>query len=114
MNKERLLRLAEHLDTVPNKKYSHFEWFCGTKACALGHATNVLEFNLDGLFRSGNYVAYRTPSGVEYGIWAAQSFFDLSSDICDRIFSTTGYSLVDGPVTPRAVAVLIRKVVAGG
>lgn len=51
MNKERLLRLAEHLDKLPPEKF-YFGSFvgkdwdgksdiltCGTTACAIGHAT---------------------------------------------------------------------------
>lgn len=48
---ERLLRLADHLDTVPVAEfdYAHFISECGTSACALGHAARLPEFNVLGL-----------------------------------------------------------------
>ena len=45
MNQERLLRLAEHLDTVNEKQFDMSNWArqsnCGTVCCACGHACNL-------------------------------------------------------------------------
>lgn len=51
INAERLLRLADHLDTVPDEKfdYSTFIRSCGTVGCALWHAATLPEFNALGL-----------------------------------------------------------------
>lgn len=73
MNKERLLRLADHLDKVKPEKFDITHWvtneinpdlvlkstkedrelsiegFCGTVACVLGHAAFIPEFRKAGL-----------------------------------------------------------------
>lgn len=60
MNAERLLKLADFLDTVPPERFEYAVWAseattdlrapgCGTKACALGWATAIPEFAALGL-----------------------------------------------------------------
>src|SRR5260370_769502 len=59
---ERLLRLASYLEKLPRDKFRFDSWiqfegsdlynndeFCGTKACALGHAALMPEFRQLGL-----------------------------------------------------------------
>lgn len=53
---DRLLRLADFLDTVPPEQFDYNIWFngtalgeCGTTACALGWATAIPEFQALGL-----------------------------------------------------------------
>ncbi len=57
MNRERLLRLADFLDTLPPSKFNYGTWAdtltpegtCGTTACALGWAAQMPEFRELGL-----------------------------------------------------------------
>jgi hypothetical protein len=49
MNKERLKRLANYLDTVKPEEFNLKDWKCGTVACAVGHACSIPEFSAAGL-----------------------------------------------------------------
>lgn len=63
MNKERLLILADFLDTVPEDRFDMRRWAdagfsdgkCGTRACALGWACTILEFQQLGLYLEEQY-----------------------------------------------------------
>lgn len=86
MNKERLLKLADLLDTVPPEGWTFSTWaradnwseppiigHRGTVACAAGWATTIPEFAAAGL-------THRTPSGPQ------RHFTENSSSV---IFSAT-------------------------
>ena len=45
----RLLKLADHLDTVPPETFDMSTWWCGTRGCAMGHAAQMPAFRRLGL-----------------------------------------------------------------
>lgn len=101
MNKERLLKLADFLDTVPPARFRFDVWAhnkkgeeikigeCGTTACAVGWATTIPEFAAAGLHLriGGDFGPTATPEfdGSE-SIEAVMRFFDLSMHDAERLF----------------------------
>lgn len=119
MNTERLLRLAEHLETVVAKVAGTFamaSWRdrneCGMTACAFGHACSIPEFRAAGLVMAdvedgGGQPFYRGHAGFT----AAQAFFDLDLEQAYYLFADERYpGVVVGPLD---VATHIRELVAG-
>lgn len=121
MNKKRLLKWAEFLETeVPPKRFDMGVWGtgplskCSTAACALGWATAIPSFRRAGLttlptFDGGFAVEYRSNDGSTYGASAAEQFFGIRSDDAALITDPAFYST---PPTPKQVAKRIRKLVA--
>lgn len=117
---ERLLKLADHLDTVPRAQLNMGTWKCGTVACAVGHAAMMPEFNAEGLrmiSEAGNhrygdaYPCYTEGIKTHYSPWdAAMKFFGLSWQDANHLFSSTHYDL---PPTPAEVSARIRGLVEG-
>lgn len=110
--KERLLKLAAHLTTVPRKGFDmgYFSQ-CGAPACALGHATTIFdELHLD---KGGGLVYTNVHEGVVlrmFGMDAAQYFFCLSIYDANKLFSGENHR-ADGkhlPETPKMVAKRLR------
>lgn len=119
MNKERLLKLAALLDTVPDDKFDMGAWGtsarpiaktprCVTAACALGWATAIPEFHAEGL----QLFAYpgETQAFVEYQAHldeeAGARFFGLTSAETCRLF-LSGFDM-----TAKEKAEEIRELVA--
>lgn len=118
---DKLLRLAEHLETQVKPRFFNMEvWAeteeCGTVACAAGHACSIPEFRRAGfkiVYKSdGNlYPQYRGRESFD----AIDKFFGLTDADTDFIFSKNSYP--SKKVTPKMVARRIRKLVqlrAGG
>lgn len=131
MNKERLLKLASFLDTLPPERFDIQHWVrydwggkpdlsCGTSACALGWATTIPEFREAGL-------RLRQTTWGFVGVWcpgveetdshhhsmsqeAAQVFFGLAKKEADRIFMPDYYDYDGEDVKPVDVAERIREV----
>lgn len=122
MNTDRLLKLADRLDTVPPDRFDLDAWFqsftedeCGTAACAVGWACTIPEFNAagfraemsdDGYCLCPQYIPADT--GPVYTSWAAvREFFGLTQPEADRLFFAGSYPLDSDP-TPAEVAARIR------
>lgn len=132
MNAERLLRLADHLDTVPAVVFDMTQWAmradCGTVACALGHACSIPEFAAAGLRLDWSHGPYERPSESAcvrlgdgsplngYGV--AGAFFDLYIQDVYHLFSPSDYLDANGDqradIHPAEVAARIRDLVAKG
>lgn len=122
MNKERLLKLAEVLETesrgrvltVPGSGKVEFDMGlviskngCGTAACAMGYAGLHPWFNRRGLVYDGfNGIKYRGVPGTS-SFRAAAAFFEISRYDADELF-TSSYAAE----TPKQVAKRIREFVA--
>lgn len=103
MNKERLLRLADFLDNeVPIAHFDMSSWFdvggrprhlaklgeCGTSACAFGWATQIPEFQEQGLRLSSlNGVTFNQLDGYD----AAEAFFDIKRAASAYLFSASDH-----------------------
>lgn len=128
MNKKRLLKLADFLDTLKPKNFDVSEWArqgtvwirgdevkpdCGTVACAAGWACFIPEFQRLGLMLAPNREGVFVVCFDHYwGDDAIEIFFGLGEDssLTSRIFYQDGYD--DSRVTPKMVAKRIRQVVA--
>ena len=131
MNKERLLKLADFLETVPPKRFEmdrFFGWVgkaiwetntfddlesdCGTDGCALGWATTIPEFKKAG-FKA---VKGQGPDSlwieIQYGSWtgfsAAEKFFGIDKRQCTNLF---GGRYDNRKTKPTTVAKQIRRLV---
>lgn len=111
MNKERLLKLADFLDTVPAEKFDLRTWQCGTTACAVGWACTMPEFQDEGLVLANRWPDFIPfPMYIGYTCWTAvKQFFELTSVNADHLFDAGEY---EPGATPQDVAVRIRRVVA--
>ena len=106
--RERLLRLADFLDTVPDERFDFGVWAgqdwggkadlsCGTVACALGWATALPEFQALGmrLARAGDgNIAVTTSRAKPIATWiasveAADAVFGLDDDEVEHQFTPT-------------------------
>lgn len=124
MNTERLLKLAEKLDTVPEDRFDLSSWAddrfmpgdCGTTACAVGWACTIPEFNEAGLrlvySPSGPFPQFVTSEVNYQWFTAAEKFFDLNFGEADYLFSSMCY--VGADRTPSGVAGRIRSLVQQG
>jgi hypothetical protein len=118
LNKRKMLKWAAFLDQVPRKNFDMSNWgvgdapvfdqpTCATRACALGWATAIPEFNRAGLYLRANFgsyggcVYYRGVSGDD----AAREFFGLTVSQAERLCYT-------GSDDPKAKARQIRRMVA--
>lgn len=136
MNAQRLLRLADHLETVVAQSPERFDMGtfavqrpdCGTVCCALGHACEIPEFAAVGLRIDWEDESRRERRGWRYGrvrydglrdFAAAEALFDISDAAADYLFSI-GTEDNDGrdrfdddyqPPTPASVAARIRHFV---
>lgn len=90
MRRDRLSKLADYLETLPEESFNMSTWWCGTAGCAMGHACDL--FAEDGLYLDVNSDFDRVPihQGNE-GYGAAQSFFELSINDSFRLFAPTWY-----------------------
>lgn len=119
MNKERLLKLADHLDTVDQSRFDMSTWSCGTQACAIGHACEIPEFRKAGLYLETlygqAYPKYAEPRQkyAEYsGFDAVAKFFSISLYRANKLFDFDSDG--DEPISaisPKKVAENIRNFV---
>jgi hypothetical protein len=117
MKEERLIRLADHLDTVPQKDFNILFWhhedsYCGTVACAIGHACTIPEFVYHGfrLKRDERIGVGLTPTYKQYdGYEAVSEFLRISAADARYLFTAAGYGTAD--VSPKMVADRIRDYV---
>lgn len=119
MNKERLLKLAEFLETsVPNEEFDLGSWRCGTTACAVGWACTMPEFTQQGLVWSTMEDDFASPyykdqvTGKEFSGWNAVGKFFLGVEkdymLKYNLFAPDFYP--SNP-TPQMVAARIRQTV---
>ena len=102
-HKNRLLKLADLLDTVPETKFNLKEWVldkqlgisedvnkikeCGYAGCAVGWATTIPSFRKAGLrlyYKGSHYVQYKEE---KHPISAASKFFNISEFDARDIFA---------------------------
>ena len=132
MNKERLLKLADFLDSMPEKVAENFtlEYWgrpksdykekgfdCGFSGCAIGWACQAELF--PGLFMGGASPIYddRLTGGTQmYSDWEAiMKLFDISNDQAKLLFVDASYSIYYDSneeyydVAPSVVAKRIRN-----
>lgn len=110
MNTKRLLKLADHLETVPRSKFYLSVWSCGTQACAIGHACSIPSFKRAGLKLKLWFGILKPSFDNQTGFSAAMAFFDLTWPEIDRLFAASGPS---DRTTPKQVAKRIREFVKG-
>jgi hypothetical protein len=128
MNKRRLLKLADFLETVPRKRFDFTSWVgenwkgdrelsCGTTACALGWATTMPLFRGLGLrlakSRWGPYVTLGNMRKDKSSMIAAERVFDISYGDAEYLF-VPGFSKLGHSATPKMVARQIRQFVKHG
>ena len=109
MNKERILRLADHMETVDKRKYLQSRWldgivssrtaifdkvadkhfrvtpkegFCGTAACVLGHAAMIPDMGV-AIFAEAEYVLVRN-GRRESGDFGVYSIDDKGHPLKDK------------------------------
>jgi hypothetical protein len=119
---KRLLRLADHLDTVKNEDFDLTTWHrnrgsCGTVACAVGHACTIPSFRRAGLFLKPvddyYHVSDAEPSlkGCSSVMETLREFFGIDDTTIDQLFMPSAYEGCPTKVTPRRVAKQIRRMV---
>lgn len=125
MHTDRLLLLADRLDTVPPEEFDIGVFKCKTVACALGHAAMMPEFQALGLVLGkmtyehfGNMLEFHHDGTTHFRAEAAQFFFDLTREQVYSLFFSSGYRHMHGRVHPNPkpapsdVAAKIRDFVA--
>lgn len=122
MNVERLLELANLLETIPEDNFNLVSWGCnfdelrapqkeliecGTVCCAVGWACSHPPFNEQGLQFNWNYL----PSYKNKTSWSAVTkFFEIPDAVADYLFLSSLYQSEDGN-NPQAVIERIRDIV---
>lgn len=133
MNYDRLLRLAAHLESLPNegKQFNFRHWVgrswmgdqtlsCGTTACAFGWAAAMPEFQALGLRLKKTYdgigfvgLEGDTEDANEQLYRASAKVFGLTADEHHYLFTPSwADDSPNGRATAKQVAAHIRKVVA--
>lgn len=113
MNRERLLKLANHLDTVKPAKFDMGNWSCGTTACAAGHACGIPEFVELGLYLDYSArpdrgcVRFHDGEYIHSGWNAVEDFFGLEPDEAVYLFGVNDYEW-DNRTDPKVVAQRLR------
>ena len=125
MNKVRLLKLADYLDTLSTNS-SHFDmgsWAfsytpdskigeCGSAGCALGYATNIFpELHLEWIKSKNGMYTGNITFDDSAGFLAAAKFFDLRNYESVKIFSYTNYPNPSRNITPQDVSRKIREMI---
>jgi hypothetical protein len=118
VNTERLLKLADFLETIPDKSFNIRQWVtrqadkpegdvpgeCGFAGCAMGWAAHARLF--DGLTIANDGIIY---GGRYPGMYAPVHLFGLSLGHARWMFDGPGY---DNNPTPADVAHRIRAFIA--
>jgi hypothetical protein len=101
MNSKRLLRVADHLETVARKDFD----IASNENCAVGHAARLPYFKRIGLkFGSDGDFEF---NGADHK-YAIADLFDLRVNEVEQLFMLGGYKK---DPTPKQVAKAIRKFV---
>lgn len=105
---ERLRILADFLDTVPPERFNIEYWhsYCGTTACAIGHAYSIAEFRVAGFSCVRGSLLGPGFKG-RFGGGAIMAFFGLTSEQAERLFYPVHYERSERR-NPSAVAARIR------
>jgi hypothetical protein len=113
MNEDRLLRLADYLDTVPPDRFDMDYWgseqspaSCSFSGCAGGWATNI--FPELRLVRDGG--RYNIKYGDLDGLDALEAFFELNDGA--EIFDPEEYEDYGYSPTTKEVAARIRDIIS--
>lgn len=113
MNTQRLTVLSRYLQyNVEDDRFDLAEWVrfgaldisCGAVACALGHATNIREFQKAGLCLVDNIPSF----GGETGFSAAALFFELTHSQVIHLFHSSSYSYRPKPTRYDVIARIRR------
>lgn len=120
MNTQRLLKLADLLDTIPPKQFDMGLWSnspefnCNTVACAAGWACSIPEFAEAGL-----HLQYdndeKTDCSIHYNDefrYPLERFFDISNSDVDKIFHGAAHIKALCLITTQDISALIRKKVS--
>lgn len=104
MNTERLLRLADLVETIAPEKFDLRTWGdkngCGTVGCAVGWGSQDKWFIAQGLLSTWRFGIL----GIYVG--PTEQFFDVDTDSFWFLFSEDSY--VTRPAHPSEVAIRIR------
>jgi len=116
MNKERLIILADYLQTLPPENLDMHSWTCGTAACAVGHACTLPEFKAEGFSLHTdsvcNYPALKLTFHETLTGWnAVVKFFSLNRRAAYYLFDFISYV---GDPSPTYVSDRIRAYVING
>lgn len=114
MNMDKLLKLADFLETVPPERFDIFNWAsegfseskCDTAACAAGWACVL--FEEEGLRLIGYITLYPSFKEDRYE-FALMNFFGLTYNQAQNIFFSSSYISTPGP---KDVAQRIRETAA--
>lgn len=93
MNAERLLKLADFLETVDEEHFNLAKVGCGTTGCAIGWACYIPEFRDAGfklVYYDDRFYPYPVYGG-RVGFHAVEAFFDLPYYDAQQLFDTPGY-----------------------
>lgn len=131
MEKVKLLKLADHLENLPRKRFNIGQWCreeaCGTVACAFGWCPTI--FPRSGLKIMEDKwlgdIQYKTKRGTWYDLEAATEFFKISFADAHKIFignsyreyckhDKNGFLMGNRGITPKRVARRIRHYVETG
>jgi hypothetical protein len=111
MRKDRLLKLADFLETVPADRFVMADFHanetfqpCGFSGCAMGWAAVSKQFDGLGWDRENNQITYGDVSG---GFAAARALFEIDNQQDEELFGA-----VYGNETPSEVSARIRNFVA--
>jgi hypothetical protein len=119
MHKERLLKLANFLETVEPERFDLSTWSdsnftpekCDTAACACGWATVI--FKDEGFTLYNSMPMYNDDKNRRsYISWkAVQAFFDITNDGAEYLFCNSSYE--DDGTSPLEVSERIRRFTNG-
>lgn len=122
MRSDRLLKLADYLETVPRKKFDMNAWAvqseCGFSGCAIGWAAHGKLFRgltlapVNSLFVT-HQPKYVRPGNrrAKYQFGAASDLFEIESSDARELFSERYSGRNETYDTPKQVAKRIRKFV---
>jgi len=113
MNKENLLRMANHIETIPQEDFNMYSFRkvgssmgieCNSVGCAIGHCTILDIENIQNNFIDGEY------DMIEFTDWS-KDFTGVTNMGWNYLFSSK-WRVVDN--TPKGTANRIRHVVKHG
>lgn len=106
MNKENILKLADHIERLDPMEYdqSKFVYGCGTPSCIAGWALWFVR-PWEG---RGDVVAFET------GVEIAEKWLGISSSTARILFSAHPYASLDDAPSPQEAAVTLRHLAETG
>ena len=115
MNRERLQQMVTMLRELPATNHIGFDlgdWYCGTTACAVGHACLDPVFREQGLTLRQDFDGVCPVFGVHDGWDAVEMFFELSTAEAENLFYRPTYPEYGANTTPAHVADRIEELLA--